>query len=202
MWQLINREIGKAPENDHKLELRIGNKTISNPTVITEKLSTVEELAKQNSNRRSGNKLEIKHCPNSIFIYPVTEEEVISLTKSLKGKPTAGYDDIPESLVKQCIQLIKGPLTHIYNVSLSSGVFPDEWKTAKVKPLYKKGDRYDMLNYKPISIIPVFAKLLERLMYNRIISFLNKNKIFTEAQNGFRKLKQLFSHLLKSSRRP
>jgi hypothetical protein len=175
MWQLINREIGKAPENDRKFELRIGNKTISNPTEITEKLnmhfiSTVEELVKQNSNRRSDNKLEIKLCLNSIFIYPVTGE-VISLTKSLKGKPTAGYDDMPDSLVEQCIQLIKGPLAHIYNASLGSGVFPDEWKTAKLKPLYKNGDRYDMLNYRPISIISVFAKLLERLMYNRIIYF-------------------------------
>ena len=192
MWQLINREIGKAPENDHKLELRIGNKTISNPTDITEKLnihfiSTVEELVKQNNNRGSDNNLEIKHCPNSLFIYPVTEEEVISVTKRLKGKPTAGYDDIPESVVKQCVQLIKGPSAHIYNVLLNSGVFPDEWKTAKVKPLYKKGDKYDMLNYRPIAVTPVFAKLLERLMYNRIISFIYKNKILTEAQNGFRK---------------
>ena len=56
-----------------------------------------------------------------------------------------------------------------------------------MKPLYKKGDSYDMLHYRPISIIPVFVKLLERLMYNRIISFLYKNKIFTKAQNGFRK---------------
>jgi hypothetical protein len=135
--------------------LRIANKTISKPTEITEKLnmnfiSTVEELEKQNSNTRSDNKLEMKHCPNSISIYPVTEEEVISLTKSLKGKPTAGFDDIPEGAVKQCIQLIKGPLAQIYNGSLNSVVFPDEWKTAKVKPLYKKGDGYDMLNFRPI----------------------------------------------------
>jgi hypothetical protein len=109
---------------------------------------------------RSFNKLEIKHCPNYIFIHPVTEEEVISLTNILKGKPTAGYDDIPESLVKRCICLIKGALAHIYNVSLNSGVFQDKWKTAKVKPLHKKGDRYDMLNYRPISVISVFAKLL------------------------------------------
>jgi hypothetical protein len=68
----------------------------------------------------------------------------------LKNKLTAGYNDIPESLVKQCIQLIKGPLTHIYNVSLRSGVFPDKWKAAKVKPLYKKGDRYNIQNYRPI----------------------------------------------------
>ena len=192
MWQLINREIGKAPENNHKLQLKIENKITSNPTEITEKLnvyfiSTVEELVKENSNRRCYNKLEIKHCPNSIFIHPVTEEEVISLTKSLKGKPTAAYDDTPERLVKQCMQLTKWPLAHIYNVLLKSGVFPDEWKTAKVKPLYKKGDTYDTQNYRPISAISVFAKLLERLMYNRITSFLYENKIFTEAQNCFRK---------------
>jgi len=132
MWQLINSEIGKAPENDQKLELRIGNNIISNSTKITEKynlyfINTVDELVKQNSNR-SDNKLEIKRCPNSIFMYPVTEEEVISLTKSLKGKLTAGYV-IPETLVKQCIQLIKRPLAHICNVSLNLRVFPDEWKT-------------------------------------------------------------------------
>ena len=121
--------------------MRIGKKFISNPAEITDKLnahfiSTVEEMVKQKSNGSVYNG-KIKQCPNSIFIYPVTEKEVISLTKSLKGKPTAGDDDIFENLFKQCMQLIKGPLTHIYNLSLNSGVFPDIWKTAKMKPLYK-----------------------------------------------------------------
>ena len=53
-------------------------------------------------------------------------------------------------------------------ITFSSGVFPDEWKTAIVKPLYKKGDRYDIQNYRPISLISVFAKLLEKLMFNRL----------------------------------
>jgi hypothetical protein len=128
MRRLINRKIVKATENEQKLELRVGNRIISNPTAITDKLnshfiSTVKELIKQ-KNSESVYDLEIKHCPNSIFIYPVTEEEVISLTKSLKGKPTSGDDYIPENLVKQCIHLIKWPLTHIYNLSLTSGVFP------------------------------------------------------------------------------
>jgi len=96
----------------------------------------VEELVKQKSKASVCN-LKIKQCPNSVFIYPVTEEELISLSKSLEGKPTAGDDDIPENLVTQCVQLIKGPLAHIYNLSLYSGVFPDIWKTAKVKPLHK-----------------------------------------------------------------
>jgi hypothetical protein len=115
MWRLIKREIGKAPENEQNLELKIENKIISNPNKIIDKLnthfiSTVEELVGQKSNGISYN-LKMKHCSNSIFIYPVTEEEVISLTKSLRGKPTAGDDDIPENVFTQCIQLIKGPLT-------------------------------------------------------------------------------------------
>jgi hypothetical protein len=122
------------------LELKIGSNIISNLIEITEKLNmyftnTVAGLEHQNINKGSYNnsRQEIKHCPNSIFISPVTEEEVVSTTNNLKNKLTAGYDDVPESLVKQCIQLINRPLTHIYNLSLRSGGFPDEWKLAKVK---------------------------------------------------------------------
>jgi hypothetical protein len=89
------------------LEFKIGNNTISDPKEITELLNmnftnTVAELVKQNSNKERYNNLnqQINHCPNSIFMLPITEEEVVSLAKSLKGKPTAGYEDIPESLVK------------------------------------------------------------------------------------------------------
>ena len=97
------------------------------------------------------------------------------MAKTLKNKQTAGPDDIPECLVKQCIGLLKKPLTHLYNLSLSLGIFPEDWKVAKVKPLYKKGDRCDMQNYRPISIISVFSKLLERLMYKRLMSFFQEN---------------------------
>jgi hypothetical protein len=133
----------------------------------------------------------VKLCPNSTFIYPLTDEEVTGLTKSLKWKPTAGDDGIPENLVKQCIKLIKRPLAHIYNLSLNSIGFQDIRKTANVRPVYKKGIKYDVRNCRPISIKYNFAKLLERLMYNRIISFLCDNKIFSEAQNGFRKGKSI-----------
>jgi hypothetical protein len=192
MWQLINKEIGKIQEKDYRLELRIGSKITMCPNEITEELnkhfiSAVEELLKKNRNSNSCSSLEINHCSNTVFIKPVTEEEVVKLSINLKGKSTAGYDDIPESLVKRCIQLIKKPLTHIYNTSLNAGVFPDAWKTVKVIPLYKKGDRHDMDNYRPTAIISVFTKLLEMVMYNRLISFFQKNNIFTEAQNGFRK---------------
>ena len=121
----INR-LGKTIVNEQKLELEVGNRVISNPSEITDKLNlhfinTVKELIKQKDND-SVYDSEMKHCPNSIFIYPVTEE-VFTLNKSLKGKSTSGDDDIPEKLGKQCIQLFNGPLTHSYNFSLTTGVF-------------------------------------------------------------------------------
>ena len=131
-----------------------------------------------------------KHSPKSVVVLLTTEHEIVNLAKSLKGKQAAGYDDIPEHIVKQCIQAIKKTLTHIFNTSFREGVFPKQWKLAKIKPLYKKGDRIfkitDLYQY-----LPVFAKLFEKLMFNRITSFLNDTESLTEVQNGFRKGKSI-----------
>jgi hypothetical protein len=121
VWQLINSENGKSQEDDNKLEKKIGNNIISNPIENAEKLNTyftntVAELVQQNINKGSCNnsRQEINHCPNSIFTSPVTEENVVSLAKNFKDKPTVGFDDTPKHLVKQCMQLIKGPLTRYH----------------------------------------------------------------------------------------
>jgi hypothetical protein len=89
-------------------------------------------------------------------------------------------------VVKQCIKVLKRPLTNIYNASLESGIFPDQLKVAKVISLYTKGDRKNIRNYRPITFLPVFSKLLQKLMYNTVISFIEQNTIITGAQHGFR----------------
>jgi hypothetical protein len=78
------------------------------------------------------------------------------------------------SLVKQCLGYFIEPLVHIYNVSFEMGIFPDMMKLAKIIPLFKKGDRQDTHNYRLISILSAFSKILENLMYNRLLSFLKK----------------------------
>jgi hypothetical protein len=98
------------------------------------------------------------NCCADIFISPVTENEVEGVTKNLKGNFSAGYDEIPEFLVKQCIKYIKKPLSNIYNASFETCIFPDRLKIVKVKPLYKKGDIHDVKNYKPTSLLSVFQK--------------------------------------------
>ena len=90
-------------------------------------------------------------------------------------------------VVKQTIDLIIGPLTHIMNLSLSSGIVPEQMKVARVIPLFQSGI---LTNYRPVSVLPAFSKFLERIVFKRLDSFLNKYKILSYNQYGFRK-KQL-----------
>jgi hypothetical protein len=77
----------------------------------------------------------MENISSYLYAFPATENEIECVTKRLKGKCSAGFDEIPEFLVKQCIQNIKKPLAHIYNASFNSGIFPDRLKIAKVKRL-------------------------------------------------------------------
>jgi potassium voltage-gated channel Eag-related subfamily H protein 8 len=108
--------------------------------------------------------LKIKESTNTVFLFPVTENEVEKVVKGLKNKLLAGIDEIPDYVVKQCIKLLKKPLANIYNASLQSGIFRDQLKIAKVVPVHKKGDKRDIQNYRPIALLSFFSKLLEILM--------------------------------------
>jgi hypothetical protein len=120
-----------------------------------------------------------------MFIAPVTEIEAERTIKGLKTNSAAGFDEIPMSLIKQCLGYFVKPLTHIYNVSFQTDIFPDIMKKAKIRPLFKKGDKQDIQNYRPISILSAFLKILEKLMYNRLLSLLMKHDILTNVQHGF-----------------
>ena len=97
-----------------------------------------------------------------------------------------GWDDISPRIVKQTYKCLLEPLVHISNVSILHGVFPNELKIAKVIPLYKGGESKLLVNYRPVSVLPVFSKLLERLMYDRITEFIDENEVLYNLQFGFR----------------
>jgi len=103
-----------------------------------------------------------------------------------KNKAT-GIDNINCNIIIDVYDIIKAPLYFIFKSSLKKGIFPDLLKIAKVTPIFKVGDPSDVGNYRPISVLPVFSKLLERIMYNRIYEFLNKNNLLFSNQFGFQK---------------
>ena len=122
---------------------------------------------------------------NNMFIQSVIESEVQTLTKQL-NLSSPGYDSISATVVKAAESSFILPLTHVLDISLSTGVFPTEMKIARVIPLLETGDPMKLSNYRPVSVLPLFSKLFERLMYNRLISFVNKHKILYSLQFGFR----------------
>ena len=123
----------------------------------------------------------------SIYIEPADKSELLKLVNKLRKSKSPGPDNVGPGLVKEVIEAIVDPLLHIYNLSLTKGIVPDKLKTAKVVPIHKKGDRSQACNYRPISLLSVFDKLLERLMYDRLYSFLTKHTVLYKYQFGFRK---------------
>ena len=123
----------------------------------------------------------------SIFVKPVSENEIVQITKAFPSGKAMGYGNIPMSVIKLSIDLISKPLTHIINLSLLNGVVPFQMKIAKIIPLYKANDKTVFTNYRPVSILPAFSKILEKVFYNRLLSYINTNNILCANQYGFRK---------------
>ena len=127
-----------------------------------------------------------QQCPNSMFINPVSEDEVVNIIKSCKPKHSKDCDDINMYVLSKVTDQIVKPLVHIFNLSFSSGIFPSEMKTAKVIPVFKSGNRSDFSNYRPISLLSQFSKILEQLFNLRLEQFLISNEILSNCQYGFR----------------
>ena len=125
--------------------------------------------------------------PNSIFLKLATESEILDIASSFQSEKAVGFDKIPMSIIKQSINAISQPLTHIINLSITHGIVPDEMKIARVIPLFKAEDRDVFTNYRPVSILPSFSKFIERIVYNRFLEYFNKYNILSDKQYGFRK---------------
>jgi hypothetical protein len=123
---------------------------------------------------------------HAIKIVPTSEAEIKSMILFLKSENKSGYDEITSKTVKACASLISQPLSHICNHSLYRGVFPYHLKISIVKPLFKKGDKTSMTNYRPISLLTVFSKVPEKVMYNRLSHHRYTNSILVPEQFGFR----------------
>ena len=127
----------------------------------------------------------IVNIPNSFVLLPTTPAEIISTIEKLKPKTSKGHDNINNKLIKQTCIPIARVLSHIINLSFEQGIIPQNLKLAKVIPIFKSSDNTLLKNYRPISILPTFSKIFEKLVHKRLYSFLNANNILTDSQFGF-----------------
>lgn len=135
-----------------------------------------------------GNKLPHKKYknPHSFFFTPVTDNEILTQIKTLKNNVKSGEDQITTEIIKANHQFILEPLKHIINRIFCTGIFPSVLKKAIVVPLYKQGNREQMVNYRPISLISSVSKLIEKCIVHKVTMFLEKHDIMSKKQYAFK----------------
>ena len=117
---------------------------------------------------------------------PISKLEVERELRSIKRTKSTGIDNLPPGLLKDAACFISAPLAHLINLSLETGIFPTDMKIAKIVPVHKSGSLSSFDNYRPISILPVLSKVIEKLVQRQLMEFLDKNKLLSKFQFGFR----------------
>ena len=126
---------------------------------------------------------------HSFFLNEIEPDEVLTILTSINPNKSADFVGISPRFVKLSAFSMYENLTHIFNISFRSGMFPDKMKVAKVIPIHKTGSKMELSNYRPISLLPIFSKIFEKLMHSRIYQFLQDKNILFKNQYGFQKKK-------------
>ena len=116
-----------------------------------------------------------------------TDYEVLNLCKGINITKSSGIDHMSSKFLKDALVVLVPQLVYMFNQSLSLGVFPSSWKIAKVVPSFKGGNKSDVGNFRPISLLPLPGKLLEKIVHTKISLFLDSTDMLSDKQNGFRK---------------
>ena len=191
-WKVLNNALNKNQYKPCSTEFNSDGCVINDPTQVSNHFNDFfinigpNQVSQIPNNNIHFSTYLNKPNESSMFFSPLTEDELIKIIKSLDAKKSAGHDNIPILIIKKLANELSTPLTFIFNLSLSTGIVPDQLKIARVVPIHKKESKDAFNNYRPISVLPGFSKILERLVFNRCISFLNKHKILYDDQFGFR----------------
>jgi hypothetical protein len=123
---------------------------------------------------------------SSFFAFPADITEVIAVLGRLKRDTSPGIDEVNTEMFQMVKEHIAPPISHIFNLSIEQGRFPESAKIALLVPIHKKGDTREVSNYRPISLLTTLSKILEKLMKARLVDFLERFRILSENQFGFR----------------
>lgn len=186
IWKKVNSVLQDNRAHDYVETLRVNGKGLKGTDLANAFNDHFVNLATLTHDSDACKYIKNRNM-NSIFLDPVTEFEVSNVFINLKNTKSRDIDDIQIKPVKYVVPLVARYLTHIFNLCISAGVFPKRMQIAKVCVLHKKGDKNDINNYRPVSILPVFSKGLEKVIYARLVNFFDKHSLITKSQFGFRK---------------
>lgn len=193
-WETIKEILGKNALNSKKLPNMI---LIEGMTFFTEKEIATEfnnfftnigpNLAKKVKKARKKYVDYLNKNNERLRYHPLNMEDLDIAIKTIKKHKSPGYDEVNGDIMLDSYNELRDIIFHLCHKSLSTGIFPDNLKIAKVLPSFKAGDKSLLTNYRPISILPFFSKIIERVMYNKVYNHLVTNKLLFEQQFGFQK---------------
>jgi len=196
LWNNLNHivSLGKNKGTNNIQQLRIGNDNVQDSNIISNYFNdyfcSIGLSCQNKFNQNNCNDFKDYLPPpfkNSMYCFPVSKDEINKIISKFQNKKSPGPDNITPKLLKAIKDEISDPLLYLFNLSFSSGIVPNLLKTAKVIPVYKKGDKSIVSNYRPISLLSIFDKILEKLMYSRLYNYLCANNILSDNQFGFRR---------------
>ena len=181
VWNIINTETNRLPkENDVRNRPTCEEFNIHFTTCGS-------SLASQSDTPQGTTYISFPSVPTELTELRETNvEEVTAIIKQLHNKTSTDAYDINIRMIKETVDIIAPILTKFYNKCLNIGIFPDSLKIAKVHPIFKKGDATVTTNYRPISVLPILSKMLEKIILRRIEEYLEEWNYITDSQHGFR----------------
>ena len=190
-WKILNEMRHKRRTSCFPNYIEINGQCITDRRIILTKFneyftSIAKNLneSKSSDDYRDYHKFMKNRVDKTIFFDEIDSSEIDKIIRQLNpGKSS----DISPRVLKLYRGIISPYLAILFNNCVYSGVFPDKLKIARVIPLFKTGDRSDIANYRPISLLPVLSKIFEKLIHRRLVSFLDKNQVIYRKQFGFRK---------------
>ena len=194
-WKIINDLRGKTKANI-KPSFVIDNVKITNRRVISNEFNKYfNSIASKLNESLSDSPISNSRLPSFLdFLAPANDktmyledcspDEIMSIISDLDNNKAS---DIPIRIVKKVSHIIAPTLSMYYNILMKDGIFPEVLKIGKITPIYKKGNPEDIGNYRPVSTLPIFGKLFEKVIYSRVYSFAQSQGIINPNQFGFRK---------------
>ena len=195
MWKTINKVLNKSQCSTTPRSVIYDGQHIEKQKGIAEAfnnhfITISPKLAKKFETKESDNPLKYftnenaPTAPNFEFQL-ITSDLIKNEIKKLKCNKSSGYDKILVQFVKDAAEILCNPLAAIFNSSFKMGIFPGIWKIARITSIFKSGSNSDMGNYRPISILSVFSKLLEKLGHDQDSYYMTEQKKFATCQHVF-----------------
>lgn len=188
MWNVVKTVTNSTKQKDSPRALL---ETKLDPHVAVNSIneyfaSVAQNLAAQITPPTLHNKTTTTAQKNSVFLLEVDFNDVERIIRGLRDNCAPGWDGITPHILKASKIALIPPVAHICNLSIRTGVFPNAMKIGMISPIYKQGDKGDPANYRPISVLPILSKVLERILNNCLVKFLVKYNIIAKNQFGFK----------------